>query len=127
VVGLQVAAEVLENGAGDLVVLLTQDLQRDRVQALVRQGVDDGEEDLLLAREVLVEGPRRGAGGGGDVGDPRIEEPVALEDLLRCADEMRARRLPARRPGPRRDVPLRTLAGATTPSPARRTADGHDG
>ena len=46
-------------------------------------------EDLFLRFEVVVEGPVREAGSLGNVGDPGVEEPVLLEDLLGRSQETR--------------------------------------
>src|SRR5439155_17237254 len=117
--------QVVRDVARQVVVLQAQDLERRRVEALVGERLDDGEEDLLLAREVLVERARRRPRGGRDVGDARVEEAVALEDPLRRAHERRLRRLAARRPRARRGrtstAPCRSGASPARGRPAHET------
>ena len=56
-------------------------------------GRGDLEEHVFLGIEVVVEGPVREAGGGGDVGDPGLEEALLLEHLLGRGDDPGARAL----------------------------------
>ena len=70
-----------------------------RAEALLHLGRHLAE-DLFLRFEVVVEGPVREAGSLGDVGDPGVEEPVLLEDLLGRSDQAGPRLDPFARAGP---------------------------
>ena len=97
-------------------------VQDDAVQRLAEALLHLGRhlaEDLFLRFEVVVEGPVREAGPLGDVGDPGVEEPVLLEDLLGRREEARPRLDALAGPGPARLV-AREASASTWPAPSRR-------
>ena len=80
---------------GDGVVAIGHGAGEPGVQHLLADLIHHRGERVFLAGEVRVERAGRDAGLGGDVGDPRIEEAVALEHPAGGSDQRLARPRPA--------------------------------
>ena len=56
-------------------------------ERLAHGALEDRREEVVLAAEVEVDGAGRDAGGAGDVGHLRVEEPALGEDIDRGAQD----------------------------------------
>ena len=90
--------------------------RRHRVADLLADVAHDGQEDVLLGREVRVEAPVRQLRRGRDVGDTGVEIAVALEDATGGCEQLVARAQPLRR------GPLAVSCPARRRGPGRRPA-----